>query len=474
MWTDRIGRRQFLRAGAALGGVAFAGTAAAQEERSALYPLRPRAPMFPARAKSMIFLVHQGALSQVDSWDPKPELDRHHGKKLTADILKGVGEVKTYFGGDSAPLMKSPYSFRKYGECGKPVSELFPHLATCVDDLCFLHSIYNDINNHAPAMFQLNTGQTSPGWPSIGAWVTYALGTENQDLPGYVVMTEKNSLTLGGPASWGSGFLPAAYQGTFVRGGGTPILDLNAPADLPPAAQRASLDLLGKLNEDHLRTRAGDTDLEARMAAYELAFRMQARTPEVVDVSKEPKETLDLYGVGHKETDDLGRKCLLARRLVERGVRFVQIYSGSYKCGEAWDAHGNLTAAHRKSAQACDRPFMALLKDLRRTGLLAQTVVVCASEFGRMPISQGTDGRDHNPGVQTAWMCGAGVRTGTCVGASDEIGYKAAEDPHHFRDLHATMLHLLGLDDMKLTFYFNGRHQRLTENGGQLIRKSLA
>jgi hypothetical protein len=467
-----IDRRQFMKAG--LLAAAAGSSILAQEEPSAIHPLKPRAPMFPAKAKAMIFLVHQGALSQMDSFDPKPELDRHHGKKLTGEILRGVGEVKTYFGGDSAPLMRSPYTFRKCGERGMPVSELFPHLGTCVDDMTFLHSIWNDINNHAPAMFQLNTGQTSPGWPSIGAWVTYALGTENQDLPGFVVMTEKNSLTLGGPANWGSGFLPAAYQGTFLRSGGTPILDLTAPADLPPAAQRASLDLLGRMNADHRKARPGDSDLDARMAAYELAFRMQARTPEAVDLSGEPRETRDLYGVGAKETDDLGRKCLLARRLVERGVRFVQIYSGSYKCGDAWDAHGGLEASHKKAAEACDRPFAALLKDLKRTGLLSQTVVVCASEFGRMPISQGGDGRDHNPGVQTAWMCGAGVKEGGSVGASDEIGYRAAEEPHHFRDLHATLLHLLGLDDMKLTYYFNGRHQRLTENGGQVIRRALA
>jgi hypothetical protein len=467
-----IDRRQFLKSGLL---AAAAGTSLlAQEERSTLHPLRPRAPMVPARAKAMIFLVHQGALSQMDSFDPKPELDRHHGKRLTGEILRGVGEVKTYFGGDSAPLMRSPFRFRKYGERGMPVSELFPHLGTCVDDMTFLHSIWNDINNHAPAMFQLNTGQTNPGWPSIGAWVTYALGTENQDLPGFVVMTEKNSLTLGGPANWGSGFLPAAYQGTFLRSGDTPILDLTAPADLPPAAQRASLDLLGKMNADHRRDRPGDGELDARMAAYELAFRMQAKTPQAVDVSSEPQETRDLYGVGVKETDDLGRKCLLARRLVERGVRFVQIYSGSYKCGDAWDAHGGLAASHLKAAEACDRPFAALLQDLKRTGLLSQTVVVCASEFGRMPISQGGDGRDHNPGVQTAWMCGAGVKAGGSVGASDEIGYRAAEEPHHFRDLHATLLHLLGLSDMNLTYYFNGRHQRLTENGGQVIQGALA
>lgn len=470
MWT----RRDFLRAGA--GAAALAAGAGAQEEaRSALYPLAPRPPMFPPKAKAVILLVHQGGLSQVDSFDPKPELARHHGKKLTGEIVKGADMVKTYFGGDSAPLMKSPFAFRKHGQCGKEVSEIFPHLASCVDDVCFVHSLYNDINNHAPAMFQFNTGQIRQGYPSIGAWVTYGLGSENQDLPGYIVMTEKNSLTLGGPGNWGAGFLPAAYQGTLLRSGPTPILDLNPPPDLPAEAQRGSLELLRELNREHLERRGEDTNLEARVAAYELAFRMQAKTPEVVDLSREPRETLDLYGVTNKDTEDLGRKCLLARRLVERGVRFVQIYSGSYAGGaDAWDAHGNLAANHRKYALACDRPFAALLKDLKRTGLLSQTLVACASEFGRMPISQGNGGRDHNPGVQTCWLAGAGVRAGTSVGASDEVGYKAAVDACHFRDFHATILHLLGLDDMKLTYYFNGRHQRLTENGGRVIRKALA
>ncbi len=470
-------RREFLRTAAALGGaVAASRTAGAQggEERSPLYPLKPRAPMFAPKAKAVVFLVHQGALSQVDSWDPKPELDRYHGKKLTTDIVQGAGEVKAYFGGDGAPLMRSPYKFRKHGARGKEVSEIFPHLASSVDEMCFIHSLHNDINNHAPAMLQLNTGMVLAGYPSMGAWITYALGTENQDLPGFVVMTEKNSFALGGTANWGSGFLPAAYQGTLLRSADPPILDLNPPADLPPEAQRGSLDLLARLNQKHAKDRAGDTDLEARMAAYELAFRMQAKTPEVMDLSRESRETLDLYGVSARETEDLGRKCLLARRLVERGVRFVQIYSGSYKCGQSWDSHGGLAQNHKKTALACDRPFAALLQDLKRAGLLSQTLVVCSSEFGRMPMSQGSDGRDHNPGVQTAWLAGAGVKAGGSVGASDEVGYKAAEEPHHFRDLHATILHLLGLDDMKLTYYFNGRHQRLTENGGQVIRKALA
>jgi hypothetical protein len=465
-------RRDFLKAG--LGALALGLPAAGQaEERGVLYPLRPRAPMFPARAKSVIFLLIHGGLSQVDSFDPKPELDRHHGKKLTGDLLKGV-QVMTYNGGNGAPLMRSPFAFARHGQSGIEVSEIFPHLATCVDDLCFIRSITSDINNHAPALFQINTGALQQGYPSLGAWITYALGTENQDLPGHIILSEGNSLPIGGAANWGSGFLPAAYQGTLLRGGATPILDLHPPADFPPEAQRGSLDLLRRMNREHLERCPGDTQLEARMASYELALRMQARTPEAVDLSKEPAPTRELYGLDRKETEDLGSKCLLARRLVERGVRFVQIYSGSYQNGSDWDAHGDLAGNHRDRARRADRPFAALLKDLKRTGLLEQTLVVCASEFGRMPISQGGNGRDHNPGVQTVWLAGAGVKPGTVVGASDELGYQAAEDRHPVRDLHATILHLLGLNDMKLTYYFNGRHQRLTENGGQLIRKALA
>jgi hypothetical protein len=431
--------------------------------------------MFEPKAKSAIFILTQGGLSQMDSFDYKPALEKYDGRKMTPEILPGVGEVKTFFGGDHQPLMKSSFRFKKAGQCGKRVSALFPCFSECVDDVAFIHSLKSDNNNHAPAMFQINTGTIQQGYPSIGAWVTYALGSANPDLPGYIVMSEHNSLPLGGPANWGSGFLPAAYQGTLLRSGPTPILDLAPPPELTGALERRSLELLSELNETHLRARSGDSELEARIASYALAFRMQARTPEVVDLSRETKETRDLYGADQKETEDLGRKLLLARRLIERGVRFVQIYSGNYQDGgEAWDAHGNLPANHRKHALALDRPLAGLLKDLKRTGLLEETLVVSASEFGRMPISQGQEGRDHNPGVQTAWLAGAGVRPGISVGSSDELGYQAAEEPHPLRDLHATILSLLGLDDMRLTYYFNGRNQRLTENGGQVIRRALA
>jgi uncharacterized protein (DUF1501 family) len=286
-------------------------------------------------------------------------------------------------------------------------------------------------------------------------------------------MVQKNALVNGGPANWGAGFLGATYQGTYLRSGTTPILDLEAPEDFPAAAQQGSLQLLRSLNGAHRRGREDDSNLAGRMASYDLALRMQARMPEAVDLTRESAETRRIYGMEDSETEDTARKCLLARRLVERGVRVVQIYSGSSQCGGAWDAHSDIKNGHRKCAKWIDRPVAGLLRDLKQRGLLSQTLVVGLSEFGRMPISQGGTGRDHNPGCQTMWLAGAGIRPGTVVGATDELGYRAIEAPYHMRDLHATMLRLLGLDDFKLTFYFNGRHYRLTENGGQIIHQAL-
>ena len=370
--------------------------------------------------------------------------------------------------------MRSPYKFAKHGQCGMDVSELFPHLAQRVDELCFVRSLTCDSNSHTPALFQMNTGAIQQGFPSLGAWLLYGLGSENPDLPGFCVMVQKNSLVNGGPANWGAGFLGAAYQGTYLRSGATPILHLEAPADFPPVAQEGSIKFLRQLNREHLRGREEDSALSARMAAYDLALRMQARMPEAVEVEKETEATRKLYGLDHPDTEDTGRKCLLARRLIERGVRVVQIYSGSSQCGGAWDAHSDIKNGHRKCAKWIDRPVAGLLHDLQRTGLLRQTLVVALSEFGRMPISQGGTGRDHNPGCQTMWMAGAGIKPGTIIGATDPLGYRAVESPYHMRDLHATILRLMGLDDFKLTFYFNGRNYRLTENGGQLIQQALA
>ncbi len=476
-----LSRREFLtRAGTGFGSLALsfmlaqeaiADTKAGPKGR--YNPLSPKAPMFPTKAKSVIFLFMYGGPSQVDTFDPKPDLDKYHGKSMST-ALQNVGEVKTFGGDAHAPLMRSPYKFQKYGKSGIEVSDLYPNVGQCVDDICFLRSIYGDSNNHAPALFEMNTGSILQGHPSVGSWVTYGLGTENQDLPGFVVMTDHRGGPIGGAPNWSSGFMPATYQGTLFRASGTPILDLSPGEGISAAEQRSSLDLLAKMNEEHLHNNPGDSELEARIGAYELAYRMQAHAPEVVDISKETAETKALYGLDNARTEKFGRKCLMARRLVERGVRFIQIYSGGGHGDDTWDAHGDIVGNHGKHAGDTDKPIAGLLKDLKRRGLLDSTLVVWGGEFGRMPITQGGSGRDHNPGVQTVWMAGGGVKGGTVVGASDEVGYKAGTDPYHIRDLHATILHAMGLNDMALTYLYNGRFQRLTENGGKVIKPVFA
>jgi hypothetical protein len=476
-----LSRREFLtRAGTGFGSLALSFMLAQEaladtkaSGKSRYNPLMPKAPMFPAKAKSVIFLFMYGGPSQVDTFDPKPDLDKYHGKSMST-ALQNVGEVKTFGGDAHAPLMRSPYKFQKYGKSGIEVSDLFPNVAQCVDDICFIRSIYGDSNNHAPALFEMNTGSILQGHPSVGSWVTYGLGTQNQDLPGFVVMTDHRGGPIGGAPNWSSGFMPATYQGTLFRASGTPILDLSPGEGVSAAEQRSSLDLLAKMNEEHLHDNPGDSELEARIGAYELAYRMQAHAPEVVDISKESEETKALYGLDNARTEKFGRKCLMARRLVERGVRFIQIYSGGGHGDDTWDAHGDIVGNHGKHAGDTDKPIAGLLKDLKRRGLLDSTLVVWGGEFGRMPISQGGSGRDHNPGVQTVWMAGGGVKGGTVVGASDEVGYKAGTDPYHIRDLHATILHAMGLNDMALTYLYNGRFQRLTENGGKLIKPVFA
>ena len=320
----------------------------------------------------------------------------------------------------------------------------------------------------------MNTGSILQGHPSMGSWVTYGLGSENQNLPAYVVMTDHRGGPIGGAPNWSSGFMPATYQGTVFRASGSPILDLSPGEGVLPDAQRSSLDLLGKLNAEHLQAHPGDSDLDARIAAYELAYRMQMNAPEVVDISKESADTKKLYGLDNPQTEKFGRKCLLARRLVERGVRFIQLYSGGGHGDDTWDAHGDIVYNHKLHAGSTDLPIAGLLKDLKRRGLLESTLVVWAGEFGRMPISQGGKGRDHNPGVQTIWMAGGGVKGGQAIGSSDEVGYKTGSDPYHIRDLHATILHGLGINDLALTYLYNGRYQRLTENGGKLIKGVFA
>ena len=474
-------RREFLeRAGVGFGSLALQFMLAQEAEADAvrsgtknLNPLAPKPPMFATKAKSVIFLFMYGGPSQVDTFDPKPELTKYDGKTLKT-ALANVGEVKTFGGGNNAPLMRSPFKFQKYGKSGIEVSELFPNLSTCVDDMCFLRSVYGDSNNHAPALFEMNTGSILQGYPSVGSWITYGLGTVNQDLPAYVVMTDHRGGPIGGAPNWSSGFMPATYQGTVFRPEGTPILDLSPGKTVTAEEQRTSLDLLNKLNQEHALSHPGDTNLEARIAAYELAYRMQAHAPEVVDIKGETEETRGLYGLDNERTEKFGRKCLLARRLVERGVRFVQVYSGGGHGDDTWDAHGNIVGNHGKHAGDTDKPIAGLLKDLKRRGLLENTLVVWGGEFGRMPITQGGAGRDHNPGVQTVWMAGGGVKGGTVIGSSDEVGYKAGEDPYHLRDLHATILHAMGLNHERLTYLYNGRFQRLTGTAGTVIKNAFS
>lgn len=473
-------RREFLaRAGSGFGSLALTYLLAQEAEaqqtggKEGYNPLAQKTPMFPAKARSVIFLFMFGGPSQMDTFDPKPELDKHHGQTISS-VLPDVKEIKTFFGDNRAALMRSPFKFQKYGKSGIEVSELYPHVGACVDDICFVRSLYGDSNNHAPAVFQMNTGAILPGHPSMGAWLTYGLGTENQNLPAFVVMLDSVGAPIGGAPNWSAGFMPATYQGTVLRSKGTPILDLYPDAKMGKDRERAALDLLQRMNQRHHLEHPGNSELDARIAAYELAYRMQTSAPEALDIGKESEETKKLYGLDQSETEEFGRKCLFARRMVERGVRFVQIYSGGVAAGPSWDAHSDLAGNHKHYAGSTDKPIAGLLKDLKQRGLLDSTLVVWGGEFGRMPISQGGSGRDHNPGVQTVWMAGGGIKGGTVVGSSDEVGYKAGDKPYHIRDLHTTLLHCMGLDDRKLTYLYNGRFQRLTENGGNLIQEALA
>ncbi|MCY4593671.1 MAG: DUF1501 domain-containing protein [Bryobacterales bacterium] len=471
-----VSRRDFLfRAGEGISGVALAamlqqdGLLAAEnvcDTQGITSPTAPRQPHFEPRAKAVISLFMSGGVSHVDTFDYKPMLEKHHGQPLTG---KGRVRVRQGFPG---PLMRSPFKFERHGESGKLVSELFPHMGAMSDELAFVHSCKGRSNDHVLAHYEWNTGSVLMGHPSVGSWVTYGLGSENQSLPGFVVVYDHRGGPFSGPANWSSGYLPATYQGTVFRSQGDPILDLRPPSDLlAPDQQRARLDHLARLNEEHAKRHPGSSELAARIASYELAYRMQGCAPEAVDVSQETEDTKRLYGMDDPVTEPFGRQCLLARRLVERGVRFVQLYSGALRQQniDTWDAHSNLIENHTLHAAEVDRPIAGLLKDLKRTGLLDDTLVVWHSEFGRMPISQRGLGRDHNPHAMTAWMAGAGIRGGQSVGATDEFGYKAEQQVLTYHDLHATMLHLLGMDHTRLTYFFNGRHMRLTDVHGDPI-----
>jgi len=466
-------RRDFLkRSGAGFGMLGLAGllqgngmlggNAAANTASNAF---GPRLGNFPAKAKSCIFLFMYGGPSAVDLFDYKPELDKHHGKKLD-----WKGAINS-FSPNPGPLMKSPYAFKQYGQSGAWVSEKFPAVAQCVDDIAFIKSCKVESNNHAPALFQMNTGMSRVGFPSMGAWLTYGLGTENRDLPGYVVMYDPRGGPIGGPQNWGAGFLPSAYQATPFRSSGTPILNLARQRDTSVEQQRAQLDLLAELNGEHARANPGEADLLARLESFELAYRMQMEAPETVNLDEEPEHIKKLYGLDREETKYFGTQLLIARRLVERGVRFIQVYSGGGHQQESWDAHNGLVENHDQHCLETDTPIAGLINDLKQRGLLDETLVVWGGEFGRLPTTQGTIGRDHNPDGFLTWMAGGGIKGGVSYGETDEVGYKAEVDPVTVHDLHATILDRMGIEHTKLTYHHNGRDYRLTDVSGNPLTK---
>jgi arylsulfatase A-like enzyme len=395
-------------------------------------------------------------------------LEKHQGQVMT-----GKGDV-VVSQGNPGGIMPSPWKFRKYGQSGLEVSELFPHVGSCADDLAVIRSMYSISNDHAPALYQMNTGFVLPGYPSMGSWITYGLGSESENLPGFIVFSDHRGGPIGGAPNWGNGYMPAAYQGTQFRSTGDPIVDLNPPKDMPRDRQRRWLDYLAKMNAEHLAKNPQDTELTARIATYELAFRMQVHATEAIDLAKESEETRKLYGLDEEPTQYFGRQALMAARLVERGVRFVQIFSGGGNFQESWDAHWDIVENHGTHARETDKPLAALIKDLKRRGLFDNTLIIWHGEFGRMPISQRMDGRDHNPLGFTLWLAGGGVKGGTIYGSTDEYGYKAEENRTSVNDLHATILHLLGFDHEKLTYPHLGRNMRLTDVSGTVVKGILA
>ena len=478
-----LDRRGFLaNLGTGLGGVALLSLLAEQASAQERAPWRPkilpeaplasREPHFPAKAKRIVHIFCSGACSHLDTWDYKPELVKRHGQPMPG------GEGLVTFQGANGNLTKSPYAFKQRGQSGKYVSDLLPKLADLADEMCFLHSMTAKANTHGPAEAQMNTGFTQEGFPSTGAWISYALGSENKELPAFVAIPDPRGVPQMGPANWSNGFLPAVFQGTAFSAD-KPIPNLRRPAQVSPNAERDVRDFLKVLNDEHLKRNPGDTELSARIASYELAARMQLSAPEVSDLSREPQTIHDLYGTGDANPTLAGfaRNCLLARRLLERGVRFVQLFNGAYAMGEGvgnWDGHRQLKTDYDKHGPILDRPAAALLTDLKARGLLDDTLVVWSTEFGRMPtFQQGAQGRDHNPKGFTVWLAGAGVKKAFSYGATDEFGYRAVENVATIYDFHATILHLLGLEHERLTFYHNGIERRLTDVHGRVLTDIL-
>lgn len=466
-------RREFLYGlGATLGTAALNAMLAEEGQRSESKasaqagPLAPKKGTLPVRAKACIFLTMEGGPSHIDTFDPKPELHNVHMKKFVRN-----DEQASAMASGSRYFVESPFSFRKCGQSGADMATEWQRLADVADEICFYRGLQAESVDHPTALYQINTGNRLAGDPALGAWTTYGLGSENQNLPGFIVLPEL-AYPQGGAANWSNGFLPADFQGTPLRPVGTPMLNLQPPPGIDREHQRANLDLLTKLNRRHATDHPAADALKARLNSYELAFRMQAEVPELIDLSQESQATLDLYGIGNPTCDSFARKCLLARRMVEQGVRFVQLYNGT------WDSHDDIAGAHRKLIAGVDQPIAALIADLRQRGLLDETLVLWGGEFGRSPdngIRGGIAyGRDHNAKAMTVWMAGGGTKAGETVGATDEVGAEAVECVHPIRDLHVTLLHLMGLDDNKLTYYHAGRFKQLSQFGGKLIRELVA
>ncbi len=433
-----------------------------------------RAPVthFAPKVKRIVQIFCPGGVSHIDSFDFKPDLVRQDGQEMV-----GKGKIDTFFG-QPGRLMKSPFRFKQYGECGRWVSDLFPHLAGCVDDLTFIRSMSAKSANHSPAAFQMNTGYVMNGFPAMGSWISYGLGTENENLPSFVVLPDPRGLPAGSAINWSSGFLPATHQGVAFRPNGEPIADLETPADTPPAERQAASKLLDGMNREFLDANPGDSNLSARIRSYELAARMQLTVPEAVRIDGESRSTQRLYGMDQKATAGFGRNCLLARRLLERGVRFVQLWHGGAFGSPRinWDAHEDIVENHTTQAVSLDKPLAGLLRDLKQRGLLDDTLVLWTTEFGRTPFTQGIGkpGRDHHQHAFTVFMAGGGVKPGIAYGASDEIGYNIAENEVTIYDFHATILHLLGIEHTKLTYYHNGIRRRLTDVHGEIVKGILA
>ena len=434
-------------------------------------PLAPKKPHFPTKAKSCIFLMMNGAPSQVDTFDYKPELAKYAGKSLPAD-KKFINSGNRRMGF----LTPNWRPFKPGGQSGLLVSDYFPNVREHADKLAVINSCHADSHAHGSALVAMNTGSTFIGRPSMGSWSVYGLGTENQSLPGYVVILDKRGGPISGQPNYASGFMPSMYQGTLFRPVGNPILDLQGPQHVDRKAQRRQLDLLATLNAKHLQARPGGDELAARIQSYELAFRMQSEAPDAVDLAQETQKTLDAYGIGKQPTDEFGRNCLIARRLVERGVRFIQLYSGGGHLEETWDAHESIEKNHGQHGGEVDQPIAALLTDLERRGLLDSTLILWGGEFGRMPFSEGkgAPGRNHNPYGFSMWLAGAGVKGGQRYGETDEFGFEAVKDKAHVHDIHATVLHLMGLDHERLTYFHQGRQESLTDVHGHVLEAVLA